>query len=171
MKRSAYLIEFLLLLCALLWAQPVFRGTEIFPPEEFAARRAQVMAQIGDGVAIVLGATEPPGELPFRQNSQFFYLTGVTEPRARVIIDGRAKTTIVYLQQRTPRQDQSMYGPGMNPGPDAAKQLGVDAALPAADFSKAISEIAAEHRTIYTSLRRRSARQPVAGRPNTNVGR
>jgi Xaa-Pro aminopeptidase len=150
MKRSACLIGFVLLLGAPLWAQPVFRGTEIFPPEEFAARRAQVMVQIGDGVAILLGATEPPGELPFRQNSQFFYLTGVTEPRARVIIDGRAKTTTVYLQQRTPRQDQSMYGPGLNPGADTAKLLGVDGALPSEDFSKAIAEIAAEHRTIYT---------------------
>jgi Xaa-Pro aminopeptidase len=58
----------------------VFRGSEIFPPEEFAARRAQIMAQIGEGVAIVLGTTEPPGEMPFRQNSQFFYLSGVAEP-------------------------------------------------------------------------------------------
>ena len=40
------------------------------------------MAQIGDAVAIVLGATEPPGEVPFRQNSQVFYLSGVVEPRA-----------------------------------------------------------------------------------------
>ncbi|MEP6783274.1 MAG: aminopeptidase P N-terminal domain-containing protein, partial [Acidobacteriota bacterium] len=76
-------------LASSLLAQPVFTGTEIFPPEEFAARRAQVIEQIGDGVAIVLGTTEPAGEMPFRQNSQFFYLTGVTEPRASVIIDGR----------------------------------------------------------------------------------
>ena len=80
-----------LALAATLLAQPVFSGTEIFPPEEFAARRARVMEQIGDGVAIVLGTTEPPGELPFRQNNQFFYLTGVIEPRAIVIIDGRAE--------------------------------------------------------------------------------
>jgi Xaa-Pro aminopeptidase len=150
MKRYACLIGFVLLGGAPLWAQPAFRGSEIFPPEEFAARRAQVMALIRDGVAIVLGTTEPPGEMPFRQNSQFFYLTGVTEPRARVIIDGRAKTTIVYLQQRTTKQDQSMYGPGMSPGPDTAKLLGIDGALSSADFSKAIAEIAGERRTIYT---------------------
>src|SRR5215510_2511151 len=72
-------------------AQPVFRGEEIFPPDEFAARRARVIEKIGDGVAIVLGTPGPPGEMPFRQNSQFFYLTGVAEPRASVIIDGRTK--------------------------------------------------------------------------------
>src|SRR5260370_21904116 len=100
-----------LLWAALVSAQPVFRGSEIFPREEFAARRAQVMAQIGEGVAIVLGTTEPPGEMPFRQNSQFFYLTGVTEPRANVIIDGRTKKTTVFLNPWTDRQNKSMYGP------------------------------------------------------------
>ena len=70
------------LLAASAFAQPTFRGTDIFPPEEFAVRRAKLMDKIGDSVAIVLGTTEPPGEMPFRQNSQFFYLTGITEPRA-----------------------------------------------------------------------------------------
>mgnify|MGYP003347717791 CR=1 FL=1 len=120
-------------------AQPVFRGVDIFPPEEFAARRAKVMAQIGDGVAIVLGTTEPPGEMPFRQNTQFFYLTGVTEPRASVIIDGRAKTTTVFLPPKTPQQDNSQYGPGMGPGVATANALGVDAAVDRAGFTDAIT--------------------------------
>jgi Xaa-Pro aminopeptidase len=137
-------------LAANLLAQPVFRGTEIFPPEEFAARRASVMAQIGDGVAIVLGTSEPPGEMPFRQNSQFFYLTGVTEPRASVIIDGRARTTTVFLQPKTAAQDNSQYGPGMSPGTGAALALGVDAAVDRAEFTAAISALAKDKRTILT---------------------
>ena len=69
MQRRLWLSPALLIaLSAILFAQPVF--TDIFPPEEFAARRARVMAQIGDGVAIVLGTTEPPGEVAFRQNNQ-----------------------------------------------------------------------------------------------------
>jgi Xaa-Pro aminopeptidase len=144
-------MTFRLLLCApLLLAQPVFRGSEIFPPEEFAARRAQVMAQIGEGVAIVLGTTEPPGEMPFRQNSQFFYLSGVAEPRASIIIDGRTKQTTVFLNPWTDRQNNSMYGPGMAPGAETAKALGVDAALPRAEFTAAITAIATEHRAIFT---------------------
>ena len=137
-------------LASTLLAQPVFTGTEIFPPEEFAARRARVIDQIGDGVAIVLGTTEPPGEVPFRQNSQFFYLTGVTEPRASVIIDGRAKTTTVFLQPRTERQDTSQYGPGMNPGAAAARTLGVTAAVDRSEFTVAITALASAGRTIYT---------------------
>ena len=131
-------------------AQPVFRGSEIFPPEEYAARRAKVMVQIGDGVAIVLGTPGPPGEMPFRQNSQFFYLTGVAEPRARMIVDGRTKKTTIYLQPRDDRRDGSMYGPSLAPGEETATGLGVDAAVPDADFTAAVASLASERRTIYT---------------------
>ena len=40
-------------------AQPVF--TDIFPSEEYAARRARVMEKIGDGVAVIQGTTEQIG--------------------------------------------------------------------------------------------------------------
>ncbi len=131
-------------------AQPVFRGNEIFPPEEFAARRAKVLDRIGDAVAVVLGTPGPPGEMPFRQNSQFFYLTGVAEPRASVIIDGRVKKTTVYLQPKNERRDASMFGPALAPGTESAALLGVDAALPAADFTAAMTALAADRRAIYT---------------------
>jgi Xaa-Pro aminopeptidase len=71
-------VRLLAMVCALLSAgpspseQPVFTGAEIFPVEEFAGRRARLMERIGDGVAIVQGTTERPGEQPLRQNSQFF---------------------------------------------------------------------------------------------------
>ena len=131
-------------------AQPVFRGHEIFPAEEYAARRAKLLAQIGDGVAIVLGTPGPPGEMPFRQNSQFFYLTGVTEPRARAIVDGRTKKTTVYLQPKNDRRDASAYGPALAPGSEAAQTLGVDEAAPETDFTAAVTGLATDGRTIYT---------------------
>lgn len=39
-------------------AQGVF--SDVFPPEEFAARRADLIRRVGDGVAIIQGATEYP---------------------------------------------------------------------------------------------------------------
>jgi len=131
-------------------AQPVFRGSEIFPAEEYAARRARVMAGIGDGAAIVLGATEPPGEMPFRQNSQCFYLSGVVEPRAVLIVDGRTRRTTVFLQPADPRRDTSMFGPALAPGPDTARELGVDDVLPLAGFTATLNALTTARRTIYT---------------------
>jgi len=131
-------------------AQPVFRGSEIFPAEEYAARRAKVMAGIGDGVAVVLGATEPPGEMPFRQNSQCFYLSGVVEPRAVLILDGRSTRTTVFLQPANARRDDSMFGPALAPGPAAATDLGVDEVLALSGFTAAMNALTGERRTIYT---------------------
>ena len=119
-------------------AQPVFTGAEIFPPEEFAARRAQVMEKIGDAVAILQGTTERPGEQPLRQGNQFFYLTGVVEPRAIVTIDGRAKTTTLYLLPRNERREDRMLGPALSPGAQASAATGIDRVLPRDDFAAAV---------------------------------
>lgn len=142
-----------LALGALPSAQPVFTGAEIFPAEEFAGRRTKVQEAIGDAVAILQGTTERPGEQPLRQNNQFFYLTGVVEPRAIVTVDGRTKQTTVYLQPRNERREQRMLGPGLYPGPDAAAATGVDQVLDRKEFATAVAAFAADRRTIYTPFR------------------
>ncbi len=134
-------------------AQPVFTGAEIFPPEEFAARRAKLQAQIGDAVAILQGTTERPGEQPFRQNNQFFYLSGVAEPRAIVVIDGRTRRSTLYLQPYNERREARMFGPGLHPGAEAVAATGLDAALDRGEFAAAVTALAADHRTIYTPFR------------------
>jgi Xaa-Pro aminopeptidase len=132
-------------------AQPVF--TDSFPPEEFAARRARVMALIGDGVAIIQGTTERPGEQPLRQSNQFYYLCGVVEPRAILLIDGRTKRSTLFLQPRVERREQMMYGPGLYPGDEAAKATGIEAVLTRDEFRTALEALAKEGRTIHTPYR------------------
>src|SRR5579872_7320553 len=121
------------------FAQPVW--TDVFPPQEYAARRARVMEKIGDAVAILQGTTERPGEQPMRQSNQFHYLCGVVEPRAILVVDGRTKKTTLFLNPRNERFVTSMYGPGLEPGPKAAQATGVDAALPRADFAAAADAV------------------------------
>ena len=134
-------------------AQPVFTGTEVFPPEEFAARRAKVLARIGDGVAILQGTTERPGEQPLRQSNQFFYLTGVVEPRAIAVIDGRTKKTTIFLQPYNERREQRMYGAGLHPGEDAARALGVDAVVGRDEFAKLLPDLVRTDRVVFTPFR------------------
>ena len=153
MTRSALMLAAVLAAGAWLAAQPVYRGTDVFPAEEFTARRQKVMAQIGDAVAVVRGTTEPPGEVPLRQNNQFFYLTGVVEPRAAAIIDGRSKRTTIFLLPRNERRETSAYGPALTPGPEAVKATGADAVVDVEALTAAIQALAAEGRTIYTPHR------------------
>jgi Xaa-Pro aminopeptidase len=151
MRRYLWVPLILLVtLSASLFAQPVF--TDIFPPEEFAARRVRVMAQIGDGVAIVQGATERPGEQPLRQNNHFFYLTGVIEPRAILLIDGKAKRSTLYLYGGAERRER-MFGSAMVPGDAAVAATGIEVALPRDEFAKAVEAFAREGRALYTPFR------------------
>jgi Xaa-Pro aminopeptidase len=149
-KHSWLLLTLLAAFRVSLSAQPVF--TDIFPPEEFAARRAKVMTQIGDGVAILQGATERPGEQPLRQNNQFFYLTGVVEPRAILVIDGKAKLSTLYLYGGAERRER-MFGSAMVPGEAAAAATGIEAVRPREEFAKAVEAFAREGRALYTPFR------------------
>jgi Xaa-Pro aminopeptidase len=101
MRRSFAALACLFVFTIAAGGQPWF--SDVFPTEEYAARRARVMAEIGDGIAVLQGAAERPAEAPFRQNNQFFYLTGVEVPRAILILDGRTKTSKLYLADNSRR--------------------------------------------------------------------
>ena len=150
MKKSLMVFSLLVVSTARTFAQPVF--SNIFPPEEFAARRARVIERIGDGVAILQGTTERPGEQPLRQSNQFVYLCGVAEPRAILVIDGKAKRSTLYLFGGAERRER-MFGSAMVPGEAAVNATGVDAVLPRDDFAKAIETLVRDGRTLYTPFR------------------
>jgi Xaa-Pro aminopeptidase len=132
-------------------AQPVV--TNVFPPEEYAARRAKVMTAIGDAVAILQGTTERPGEQPLRQSNEFHYLSGVVAPRALLIIDGRTKRSTLFLEPETERRVKVMFGPLLEPGDSAARATGMDAVLRREEFAAALERLARDGRTIYTPFR------------------
>lgn len=150
-RRLAFAHTFALLLAASpVIAQQGF--TDAFPREEFAARRARVITQIGDGVAILQGTTQRRGESPLRQSNQFFYLTGVTEPRALLIIDGKARKTTLFLTEATPRRVRAI-GPYLEVNEESLKTTGVDAVEPRDAFAAAVTMIAAGKRVIFTPFK------------------
>lgn len=110
------------------------------------------MAQIGDGAAILQGTTERPGEQPLRQSNQFFYLCGVVEPRAILVIDGKAKRSTLYLYAGAERRAR-MFRSAMVPSDEAARTTGIEAVRPREEFAKAIETFVQEGRMLYTPFR------------------
>lgn len=147
MKRLAIALLF----AGALAAQPVF--TNVFPPDEYAMRRAKLMEKIGDAVAIMQGTTERPGEQPLRQSNQFFYVSGVVEPRAILVIDGKTKKSTLFLNPRNEMREKRMFGPGLYPGDEAVKETGIEAVLPRDDFKAMLEAFGRENRAIYTPFR------------------
>ncbi len=127
---------------------PIF--TDAFPKDEFAARRARVMQAIGDAVVVVQGATETSSYEKFRQSNQFFYLTGVEVPRAILVIDGRSKSSTLYIAPRNPNAERS-EGPVLTPGEEAVKLTGIERVVPREGFVAAAKAMTG--RIVYTTFR------------------
>ncbi|MDA1044275.1 MAG: aminopeptidase P N-terminal domain-containing protein [Verrucomicrobia bacterium] len=68
-----------------------------FLPAELKARRDTLCDALGDSVALIAGAEAPLGSSPFRQYNGFYYLCGVEVPHAYLAIDGRTRTTTLFL--------------------------------------------------------------------------
>ena len=128
------------------------RYTDAFPPEEFAARRARVFEAIGDGIAVLQGASEYPAYVKFRQNSQFFYLTGVEVPRALLLLDGRTKSTTLFVPSRNERMERS-EGPILVPGDAAARLTGIARVLDRDRFAEALKAAASPGRVLFVPHR------------------
>src|SRR6185295_13276769 len=149
MKRIATSAAVILLVGASAFAQPPIFTTAL-PKEEFAARRARVMQEIGDGVVVIQGGTETSSYEKFRQSNQFFYLTGVEVPRAILVIDGRAKTSTLYIAPRDERMERS-EGPVLAAGPEAVRLTGIERVLPRDDFEAAAKAL--ENRVVFMPQR------------------
>src|SRR6266542_4283821 len=151
MKRNPVLLTSLLCLTlafAQVSAQPALskvEGPPLFPTslpkEEFAARRAKVFQKIGDAVLVMQGATETSAYEKFRQSNQFYYLTGVETPRAILVMDGRAKTTTLFLNPTNEQMERS-EGPLLGPGAVAEQLTGIERVLPRADFDTVAADLA-----------------------------
>ena len=136
------------------------------PKEEFAARRAKVLQQIGDGVAVIQGATENSSYSKFRQSNQFYYLTGVLTPRAILVLDGREKSATLYLNPNNPAMERS-EGPLLGPGAFAEQLTGIARVLPKAEFDKAVAGFAG--RKIYTTVRGETVLMGTPDRANAHA--
>nr|WP_296748199.1 Xaa-Pro aminopeptidase [Thioalkalivibrio sp.] len=109
--------------------------------KEFARRRHRLMQSIGkDAIAVIPAATESlrnrDVEYPFRQDSDFLYLTGFPEPDAfAVLVPGReAGEYVLFCRDRDP--DMETWH-GRRAGPDGAvSDYAADCAFPIGDIGE-----------------------------------
>lgn len=143
--------------------------TEVFTPAEFRARRAKVMEQIGAGVAIVHGAEDWSGFRTFRQNAQFFYLTGVEVPRALLIIDGRAHASTLFLPAAPPpRNARYAVDPFTLYADSSVQQLtGIENVNDRDAVMGVLADLVKQHRQFYAPFRSESR---TSGSPELSKG-
>src|SRR5688572_3129808 len=102
-------------------------------PEEFRARRERFLQAIGNGVAVLVAAPElvksRDTEVLFRQNSDFFYLTGFLEPGAVAVLTPHDTNRFTLFVR--PRDPERETWNGKRAGVEGAlERFGADAAYP-----------------------------------------
>ncbi|MBS9777336.1 MAG: aminopeptidase P N-terminal domain-containing protein [Gammaproteobacteria bacterium] len=72
----------------------------VFPKSIFKKRREELLQSIGESILILPSSSEQTRNrdcnFPFRQDSDFWYLSHFNEPNAVIVLDGKNKTSILY---------------------------------------------------------------------------
>jgi Xaa-Pro aminopeptidase len=101
--------------------------------ERLVARREALLQRIGSGMAILRAAEvkdierDYPQDSDFRQDNDFFYLTGTEAQEAWLVLvahDSAPGQVILFLPARDSAAER-WTGPKLNPGPEAAALTGI----------------------------------------------
>lgn len=123
---------------------------------EYQQRREQLMAKIGTGTAIFRSAPmavmHNDVEYNFRQDSDFFYLTGFNEPNAvAVLAPHHEKHKFVLFVQ--PKDPEKETWTGYRTGVEKAKEVyGADEAYPIAELDEKLPQYLQKADRIYYRL-------------------
>jgi Xaa-Pro aminopeptidase len=125
---------------------------------EYCQRRERLMAKIGTGVAVFRSAPvavmHNNVEYAFRQESDFFYLTGFNEPEAvAVLAPHHSEHRFVLFVQ--PKEREKEIWTGYRCGVEGAKELfGASEAYPIAELDEKLPQYLEKADRIYYHLGR-----------------
>jgi Xaa-Pro aminopeptidase len=79
-----------------------------FSIEEFQERRSKIFEAIGNNsIALIQGAASVAGFKVFRQTNTFYYLCGLESEHAYLLLNGKNKTSSIYLPHRNEGRERS----------------------------------------------------------------
>jgi Xaa-Pro aminopeptidase len=133
------------------------------PTPVYHARREALAAKLNGGIAILFAANEPPLEYQeYRQDEDFYYLTGWNEPGAALLIESaapardqvpaRAYREVLLLPIRNLRMERYTGVKLDAASPDAVKTTGVDEVKSLSDLPAILSDLAVKDRRALSKI-------------------
>jgi len=129
--------------------------------KEFAKRRLQLMEIAGDDSVIIVRAAAQKIRnndvgYPYRQNSDFLYLSGFSEPEAMIVLlpEGKGGRSILFCRERDPLRE--MWDGLMTGTEGAVEQFGFDEAFPISEMEKRLPRLLRGCERVYYDLGRDS---------------
>jgi Xaa-Pro aminopeptidase len=108
-------------------------------PKEFAARRTELAAKLKTGYVLLFAKTQEPPAAHYREDNDFYYYTGLSDPGAIMLMDVKTQRTTIFEPQQSPREVQ-VYGANLlSLSKDEQKELGYPAVAPLTSLDSALS--------------------------------
>jgi len=85
--------------------------------QEFAARRAELMAQAKTGYTLLFARNDIPEASHYREDNDFYYFTGVQDPGAVLAMDNASGKIVLFEPQQVGRTAQT-YGANLLSQPE-----------------------------------------------------
>jgi Xaa-Pro aminopeptidase len=161
MRLSFFLAGFWLSLLLLAAAGSSF-AIDRQPNSDYHARR-EALAKKANGVVVLFAGVENPAEVyGFRQDDNYYYLTGLTEPGSALLVassaeakgdaPARAYTEILFLPSHNPAQEK-FTGPKLGPeNPEAPKITGFDHVESMGQLPDEVQKYVGGRPVIYTDV-------------------
>lgn len=150
-----------LVLLVLSFSAPLLSALDRQPAGVYHARRTALAGKLEGGVAILFAAEESQLDfMPYRQDSDFYYLTGWNEPGAALMIVGdaphaappRTYREILFLPARNLRLEK-YTGEKMDAATPGVRQVsGVDNVEPMTELPAELNRMAAADRALLGKL-------------------
>jgi len=109
LKRASFFTVCLLFVTQLTsFAQEKYYYQTDFSIVDFQERRSQIFEVIGNNsIALIQGAASIAGFKVFRQTNTFYYLCGLESEHAYLLLNGKTKTSTIYLPNRDKARESS----------------------------------------------------------------
>jgi len=131
------------------------------PPSAYHARRVGLAAKLHGGVAVLFAAEEPVLDFdPYRQDSDFYYLTGWNEPGAALMViaeapdanPARAYREILFLPTRDLRLEKYTGAKLDAASPNVEQATGVDHVEAMTELPATLNRLIADDRRLAYNL-------------------
>jgi Xaa-Pro aminopeptidase len=115
----------------------------------FDARRNALMDRIGNSVAVLQGLPDSRAYEPFRQDNNFYYLTGIATPDATLLLDGSKRESVLFLPPRD-RENEQWENPMLYASRQARDITGVDKVMELSEFGAELKKRLQRSSVVYT---------------------
>ncbi len=128
-------VLFALACCSLLASVPGTAERLGYPASEFIARRKALSQALGSGTVLMFGSTMPLNGIRFRQDNDFYYLTGNADVNAVLVMDAATTDAWLFLPEQGAREIRSDGKNWLSQG-DQAKAWGFAGIQPLTELTE-----------------------------------